>query len=520
MSNTFDRRSLLAGAAGAAVAGMVSTNAGAAVKGRRWDHEVDVLVVGFGLAACSAAIEAYDTNPKAKILVLEKADEARAGGDTRASGQGLAMAKNKEGMMQYHRNLYKPNPVPEDLLESYVDALLELHPWIEARAQEAGQYYIQKYPIYEFIDLGAADALSGQATILPRKGGLWEAFKKNVLRRNIKVWYESPATDLIQSETGEVLGAIVKQKGKTLRVRARGGVVLACGGYAANRDMLANYCGYTDSPPAGSPFNTGDGIYMLQKAGANLWHMRNRMYSAGFHPAIEVPDFSTAFMRVEQPGKGSWFEIAADSTRFYDESFPYPKTHYKTKMHGHYFDTPHQWVGQVHMIFDESVRKSGPLVREHGWNNVVEKYSWSKDNSAEVAKGWFLKADSIAELAGKMGRDPRQVQAAVDEFNKFCEAGQDPKFNRDPLTLEPIVTAPFYAVQIKPMMISTSGGGRRNPKSEVLDRSGKPIPGLYEAGQLGSMISFLYQNGTYLTEAMISGRSAGRNAVQRSKSVA
>jgi succinate dehydrogenase/fumarate reductase flavoprotein subunit len=431
------------------------------------------------------------------------------------------VAKNKEAMMQYHRNLYKFNPVPEDLLESYVDGLLELHPWIEARAREAGQYYMQKYPIYEFIELGAAEALAGQATILPRKGGLWEAFKKNVLRRNIEVWYESPATDLIQDhETGEVLGAIVNKKGKTLRIRAKGGVVLACGGYAANRDMLANYCGYTDSPPAGSPYNTGDAIYMLQKAGAYMWHMCNRMYSAGFHPAIEVPEYSTAFMRQEAFGRGSWFEIAADNTRFYDESFPYAKTHYKMKMHGNYFDTPHQWVGPVHMIFDESVRLSGPLVREHGWNNVVHKYQWSKDNSAEVARGWLLKADSIPELARKMGRDPEQVQNAVNEFNKMCEAKHDPKFNRDPVTLEPVVTPPFYAVQIKPMMISTSGGAQRNPKSEVLDRSGKPIPGLYEAGQLGSMISFLYQNGTFLTEAMISGRAAGRNAVLRSRSVA
>lgn len=514
MNKTFDRRSLLAGAATAAVAGRSSASAAGAK--RRWDHEVDVLVVGFGIAACSAAIEAYETDPKARILVLEKADEAGAGGDTRASGQGLTVAKDKQSMMQYHRNLYAPNPVPEDLLESYVDGLMELHPWIQARAKEAGQYYIQKYPIYEFTELGAADAVLGQATILPRGGGLWEAFKKNVLKRPIDVWYESPAKALMQDEeTGEVLGAVIDQKGRRIRIRATRGVVLACGGFAASPSMLANYCGYSDCVPAGSPFNTGDGIHMLQKVGADLWHMRNRMYSAGLHPAIQVPGYSTGFMRVPQPAKSNWFEIASDNARFYDESFPYDKTHYKSKMHGHYFDTLHHWVGPVHMIFDETVRKGGPLVREHGWINVVHKLRWSKDNSAEIEKGWILKADTIAELADKMGRDRQQVQQAVDEFNKASEAGVDTKFNRDPLTLQPVVTAPFYAVQIKPMTISTTGGGRRNPKSEVLDQDGKPIPGLYEAGQLGSMIAYLYQNGTFLTEAMISGRSAGRNAVRR-----
>jgi succinate dehydrogenase/fumarate reductase flavoprotein subunit len=520
MNDVITRRSLLAGTAGAALAGSALTASGsaqAAKPKRRWDHEVDVLVVGFGLAACSAAIEAIDTDPKAKVLMLEKADEMNAGGDTRASGQGLVVPKDKQAMMRYHRNMYWPNPIPDDLLEFYVDELMVLHPWIEARAKEANQPYIQLFAIYEFPELGAVDAVLRQATILPRAGGLWEAFKKNVLRRPIDVWYESPATDLIQDpDTGEVLGAVVNRKGKEVRVRARRGVVMACGGYAASPEILANYCGYYDSPPAGSPYNTGDGIYMLQKVGADLWHMRNRMYSGGFHLAIQVPEFKSAFLVPPSIStRDGWIEIAADNKRFYDESLPYGLTHYKVRRHGNYFDTMHQWVGPVHRIMDETVLKTGgPLVGEHGWNNVVHGYRWSKDNSVEIEKGWLIKADTVAELAVKMGRDPKQVEETVAEWNKSCEAGHDPLFNRDPRTLRPL-KPPFYAVQIKPIMICTSGGAKRNRNSEVLDRHGKPIPGLYEAGQLGSMISFLYQNGTYLTEAMISGRSAGRNAVKR-----
>lgn len=516
MNDVISRRSLLAGTATAAIAGSAAA-AGAGPRDR-WDHEVDILIVGFGLAACSAAIQALDTDPGAKVLMLEKASEADAGGDTRASGQGLVVPKDRDAMVRYHRRMYAPNPVPDDLLEFYADELMGLHPWIEARAKEAKQPYIQIYPIYEFPELGAVDAVLRYATILPRRGGLWEAFKKNILRRPVDVWYESPATDLVQDhDTGEVLGAVVKRNGKEVRVRALRGVVLACGGYAANPDMLANYCGYTDSPPAGSPYNTGDGIYMLQKAGADLWHMRNRMYSAGFHLAIEVPEFRSAFLI--PPGistRDGWIEIAADNKRFYDESLPYGLTHYKIIRHGNYFDTLHQWVGPVHRIFDETVRRDGgALAGEHGWNNVVGKYRWSKDNSVEVEKGWLLKADSIADLAVKMGRDVAQVEQTVAEFNKSCEAGHDPLFDRDPRTLKPIIKPPFYAARIKPIMICTSGGGKRNRNSEVLDRAGNPIPGLYEAGQLGSMISFLYQNGTYLTEAMISGRSAGRNAALR-----
>ncbi len=91
----------------------------------------------------------------------------------------------------------------------------------------------------------------------------------------------------------------------------------------------------------------------------------------------------------------------------------------------------------------------------------------------------------------------------------------DEEFGRHPDTLGPIETGPFYAVEIIGGIVCTSGGAKRNKDSEVLDYDGNPIPGLYEAGNLGSFISHLYQNGAYLTEAMITGRTAGRNAVQR-----
>ncbi len=523
MSKTISRRNLLAGTGAATLALAASSATSAASPKDTWDHVVDILIVGFGIAACSAAIEALATDPKAKVLILEKPDEANAGGDGRVSGQGLAVPRNKEGMMKYYRNLYSTNPVPEDMLEFYVDELLKLHPWIEERAKEADQKYIQIHAIYEFPELGAEAALLRQATILPRHGGLWGAFKKNVLKRPIDIWYESPATELVQDcDSGEILGAVVNKKGKVTRVKARRGVVLACGGYAANPTILANYCGWMDIPHAGSPYNTGDGIPMLQKAGAELWHMRNRVNSAGMFLGIEAPEFtsefeSTAFIRT-QLSVHSWMEIAADNKRFYDETINWGMNHYKTKRSGgNYVDLDHQYVQPVHMIFDESVRKKDALVKSPGagWNNVVRGYKWSDDNSVEIEKGWVLKAETISELADKMGRFRADVEKEVSEFNMAAAIGHDGKFNRDPATLAPIVTPPFYAVPIKSMLICTTGGGKRNPKSEVLDYKGKPIPGLYEAGQLGSIISFLYQNGSFLTEAMISGRSAGRNAALR-----
>ena len=131
----------------------------------------------------------------------------------------------------------------------------------------------------------------------------------------------------------------------------------------------------------------------------------------------------------------------------------------------------------------------------------------------EVAKGWIEVADTIEALALKIGRDPAKLRVAVDRYNAACTAKRDDDFGRNPDTLYPIAKGPFYGMRVDPVIVCTGGGARRNIKSEVLDHGGKVIPRLYEAGEMGSMFSDLYQNGSYLTEAMISGRAAGREIV-------
>ena len=113
-----------------------------------------------------------------------------------------------------------------------------------------------------------------------------------------------------------------------------------------------------------------------------------------------------------------------------------------------------------------------------------------------------------------MDRDPVAVVRSVSEYNNACERGEDSRFGRQPDTLMPLVEPPYYAVRMAPAIVCTGGGARRNQYSQVLDQAGQPIPGLYEAGELGSIISDLYQNGSYLTEAMISGRAAARHALR------
>lgn len=178
-------------------------------------------------------------------------------------------------------------------------------------------------------------------------------------------------------------------------------------------------------------------------------------------------------------------------------------------------DTPHAQAMPVHMIFGEATRATDCLITHAmTWVTAVRNVRWSEDNTEELAKGWILRAASIEDLARQMGRDPERVREALERYEAACAAGTDPEFGRPRHTLQSLGGPPYYAVRIVPTIVCTSGGAKRNIESEVLTPPGTPIPRLYEAGELGSMVSHLYQNGTYLTEAMISGRAAGGNAVR------
>lgn len=489
---------------------------------RGWDVEVDVLICGFGAAGAAAAIEAHDRDPSADLLIIEKAPEQFAGGNARVSGQSLLMSHDKQALLRYQRAMSVANPIPEDMLDAWAERMIQLEPWVKTLAAEAGQEFLrgtgftEREAVLEFPDLGAAEAVSYTATILPIPSGVWLALKANVEKRGIPRSFSTRLVDLVQDpDTLEVFGAIVEQEDVRRAIRARRAVVMAVGGFEANLQMQRDYFGLAEAFPLGTPYNEGDGIRILQKAGAEMWHLRNQGQSGGVWPGIEAPGQNTVFLRNFLLPAFSWFDIDAEGRRCYGETNELQLTHYKIKRHGRYVDSPIAVAGPMHMIFDETVRQAGKLVVEvMTWSAVVGDYKWSEENEAELASGLIIKADTIEELAGKIGKDATVLAAELAAYNDACASGRDDRFDRRAETLIPLSGPPFYAIPIKPAIVCTGGGARRNIESEVIGFDGRPIRRLYEAGELGSMFSDLYQNGSYLTEAMISGRAAGANAVR------
>ncbi|MFO1025252.1 MAG: FAD-dependent oxidoreductase [Acetobacteraceae bacterium] len=478
----------------------------------QWDEEADVVVVGFGAAGMAASVTAHDLG--AKVVLLEKAPEGKEGGNTRVAGQGYLNTSSAESAAAYLRALCGPYAVPEPMVRVWAEEMCGNNDWLASLGGDPQEHQHQPVGI-EFPDLPGSDCVH-KFHDGPTYGYslTWKLFERLVKERSIRILYETPGRALIQHDTTkEILGVRAEREGRPYFVKARKGVVLTCGGFENNQQMIRDYlpnvpyC-YT----SGSPFNEGDGITMALTVGADLWHMNNY---AGPSMALKVPEVPTTFsmqaLHFSKIVPGGMLVVGPDGRRFCDEKF---KTrHGKVPQNGRWL--PLFTPCPMFMVFDETMFRAGPLYDKtpsHGWTQIVERYEWSEDNRAELAKGWVKQADTLEALAGVIGVPASTLCETVAQWNGFCAAGRDEAFGRT-LMQAPFGTGPYYAVELSPSMLNTQGGPRRNERAQIVRPDGSAIPRLYSAGELGSIYSYLYQGTGNIGECLAFGRIAGRNAV-------
>jgi len=477
----------------------------------KWDMEADVVVVGFGGAGVAAAITAF--NLGSEVLILEKAPEGKEGGNTRIAAQGYLNTSSAEKAATYLKALCGPYTVPDEMIRAWSEEMCLNNDWLSGLGGDPQEHQHQPEGI-EFPDLPGSDCVH-KFHNGPTYGYsfTWKLFESLVKERPIPIAYETPGRELIQDgETREILGVRAEQGKKSIYVKARKAVVLTCGGFENNQEMIRNYlpslpyC-YT----AGTPYNEGDGINMALAVGADLWHMNNY---AGPSMALKVPEIPTTFsmqaLHFSKVVAGGMLVVGPDGTRFGDEKF---KTrHGKVPLNGTWRPLPTPCP--MHMIFDQTMMAAEPLYNKNhnrGWTAIMERYDWSDDNSAELEKGWIRRADTVGELARIIGLDPNMLAETVNRWNTQVEAGKDEDFGRE-LMLSPLGPGPYYAVELSPSMINTQGGPRRNENGQIVRPDSTPIPRLYSAGELGSIYSYLYQGTGNIGECLAFGRISGRNA--------
>lgn len=461
-----------------------------------WDAEYDVVVAGFGIAGASAALTAGENG--AKVLVVEKAPKASAGGNSIACMQYICTTTDKEGTVKYMKGLRGSFTTPSDsMIEAYVDEIAKNMEWCIAQGATAPNVITghAEYPEMEGSSTLPYFTIDGTAG---GNGAAYRLISANAENNeNVTVWYEAPAVKLIQDKaTGIVHGVVVNVDGKDINVRAKNGVVLCTGGYEANAEMLENFANETKVYSLGhAVYNTGDGVRMAMEVGANLWHMS---HIVGHFDFVDEETLYAPFRLAPKVANMGAIFVGSDATRFMDETYAYH--HGKIYFHGSWISLPHPET--MWMIFDEKVMAQGPLFG-----------SFSADGSEEIAKGWIIEGESLADLAGKIGLDADALAATVAEYNANCEAGADPYFGRDARYLLGLKTdGKFYAMPLFQSIVNTMGGPQRNENGEILAVDGSVIPHLYAAGELGDIWSNGYQAGCNFGGGMAFGRISGRNA--------
>ena len=485
----------------------------------------DVIVVGGGNAAFCAALAAREHC--ARVLVLERAPEEEAGGNSRFTAgllrvvyRGVDDIKRlipdlseqeisstdfgtytEEQFLDDMARLteYRCDP---DLTEVLVKQSLPTALWMRSKGVRFtaawGRQAFKVEGRFKFWGGLTVEAVGGGPGLID---SLTQAARKN----GIDIWYQSRAVSLVSDDDG-IHGVVVKKAGKTVEVKGRS-VVLAAGGFQANTEWRTRYLGpgWELAKVRGTRFNTGDAIRMALDIGAQPVGNWSGCHAVAWERnAPEFGDLAVGdqFQKHSYP----WgIYLNAEGKRFVDEGADFRNYTY-AKYGRVVLQQPGQFAWQ---IFDGKVKH---LLRDEYKIRQVTKRV----------------ANTLAELVSAL--DDVNAEAALKEIQNYNAAVRtDIPFNpnvKDGRRTEGLAvpksnwantidTPPFEAYAVTCGITFSFGGLRINTDAQVISSDGKPIPGLYAAGELvGGIFWFNYPGGSGLTNGAVFGRIAGANATR------
>ena len=453
--------------------------------------ETDVAVIGGGLAGHCAALAAAEAG--ARVLLLEKRE--RTGGSTVLSGGFMAFADTPEqraagvsdsaGLLLDDLRAVGGPEADDALLQTYAREQAGLYRWLAGHG----------------IRFGALEHSAGQSAPRSHQTGTQALIDTLAARlaghAQARLACGVRARALVREEVdGPVRAVDLDTPAGPRRLRCRGGVVLASGGFSRSEELLRLFAPQqAGAVRIGGAGSTGDGLKMAWKLGAGMRDMGQIRGTFGTHPQSgpEKHEILLAFYL-------GAIIVNREGRRFVDESLSY-------KQLG---DACLQQPGGVAwQVFDQAVMEAAspgvPLF----------------DFAPYLASGMLLRADTLEDLAAQCGMDAAALRAAVERYNAGAAAGRETEFGRDGLChhagqLVPIARPPFYAYLSTTVVLATYCGLHADEGARVRDVAGEPMDGLYAAGEIvGGFHGRSYMTGTSLGKAALFGRIAGAAAAAR-----
>lgn len=476
--------------------------------------QFDLVVVGTGMAGMSAALSAAEKG--ARVAVIDRAPPEERGGNTRYTEAYLRMKSETEISVDFEEHLAEnAGGYIDPTLVSATSAAHENWPSVVkgmsfADPELIGAFAGNVVPTIQWLksfgirfdSLPTAHLTRNMPRTMPTGGGLAmiEALGAKAEKHDISFFYETTAIDLLQSDEGAIVGLLATGKrNKRLQIRGRA-VVLACGGFEGNPEMLTRYLGpraLNLRPFArGGNYNKGEGIEMALRIGAAPCGEYGNYHASPMDPrsgraAPSVYIFPYGIL-VNNTGR-----------RFLDEA---PGTVDETyeAITRQILDQP---GGIAYAILDSKYMEIPNYQR-----------SLRTDQPAIVAQ-------SLADLAVRIEVSAEALESTVKEFNGACRPGRFSPFELDALGTtglrpgksnfaRPIDKPPFHAYPIISSNVFTFGGVKVNSQARVLNRDGEEIPGLYAAGEVVGIYYKSYTGATSVLKAAVFGRLAGLDAAR------
>ena len=469
---------------------------------------MDVIVVGSGIAGMSAAVAAAERG--LDVAVVERASPDEAGGNTRWTEAFMRMKSVDEVADDFVESLlgdfmgYPDMDVVADSLAPYDEwtpllkaASLTDSAVVERLAHEAGPTlrWLEAQGA-AFEDASTPFVSTSTSRIAPYGGGagLLEALHSTAQRYGVRFFYETTARELFVGQDGRTNGLRATSR-KNGEMTFEGQVILACGGFEGNQEMLARYMGrgarFQRPVARGGNYNKGEGIEMALAVGAAT----NGDFSM-FHAEPVDPRSGVAKPAVFIFPYGVLVNTAGE--RFTDEA-PGPVDAYYERVTRHIYaqDRGLAWVVLDARIDDVPTR--GAAIRT--------------DRPP-------VRADNLSDLAAQMEIPAAALVASIESYNAACVDGVFHCDRVDGLATQglappksnwarPIDRAPFEAYPIICGNVFTFGGLKTDPEARVLDRDGAVIPGLFAAGEMTGLYHTNYVGSTSVLRGAVFGRIAG-----------
>ena len=441
--------------------------------------DTEIVIVGAGGAGMTAAIMAHQAGKQ--FVILEKMPYV--GGNTTKATGGMNAAEThyqKEQGIEDSKALFAADTMKgghalndPELVAMLANSSSDAIDWLDTIGADL--------PKISFSGGASVNRIHAPADGSGVGNYLVDRFSAKLAELGVEVMLNTKATELMVDEEGKICGVRAEGADANYLFRCKA-VILASGGFGANEDMYTQYRpDLKGTVTTNAPGATGDGIVMAQALGAALVDIEQIQ----LHPTVEQ---TTSMLITESVRGDGAILVNQQGERFTNELLTRDAVSAaELAQEGQY----------AYILFDQNLR-------DH--LKAVEKY---------VSTGLTVQADTIEGLAEQLGIDPAVLAKTLADWNEMVKNQRDTQFGRTTGMNADLTTPPYYAIKIAPGIHHTMGGVKIDTAARVINTEGKPIPGLFAAGEVtGGVHGGNRLGGNAVADIVIFGRIAAQSAIE------